>query len=94
MFDPVSEKDVVNNLAPSKEIAMNEESEPEDQEPDPRTSSEIRSGVATKLNAARKFDIKQLKNEIWKIMEPKIPAYYRDCVVGTTEFRVFLQKDK
>ena len=57
-FDPVAENSVINNLAPSKEIVMHEESEPEEPEPDARTSSEVRSGVAAKINAARKFDIK------------------------------------
>lgn len=93
-FDPVIENDVANNLAPTQNIAMHEDSDNEERPSDHRTSSEVRNGVTAKITAARKFDIKQLKAEIWKILEPKIPAYFRDSPIGTQDFRIYLQKDK
>ena len=51
-------------------------SEEERIEGDTRTSSEIKRAMAKRMYA-RRFDIKQLKAEIWKILEPRIPMYQR-----------------
>ena len=95
-YDPVQENDTINNLAPIKDAIMSDESEGENGAAveEPRTSSEIRSGLHLKINAARKFDIKQLKVEIWKILEPRIPAYYREANEGTQDAKIHLQKNK
>ena len=53
----------------------------EDDEPhrasDSRNSSDAKAGFVKKINNTRRFDIKQLKAEIWKILEPRVPSYYR-----------------
>jgi len=51
-------------------------SEEERIEGDTRTSSEIKRAMAKRMYA-RRFDIKQLKAEIWKTLEPRIPPYTR-----------------
>jgi len=88
-FDPVCENEGMT-IAQTKEIELQQDSEHEEPEQDHRTSSEIKSGLPSKINTGRKFDIKQLKVEIWKILEPKIPAYYRDAATGLHDFRIYL----
>jgi hypothetical protein len=57
-YDPVQENDTINHLAPIKDAIMSDESNGEAVVEEPRTSSEIISGLHLKINAAKKFDIK------------------------------------
>ena len=59
-----------------------------------RTSSEIRAGMLKKITT-RRFDIKQLKAAIWKVLEPRLPSYYRSYSRRQTQdFQIHLQKNK
>ena len=53
-----------------------------------RTSSEMKE---KKRVTMRRFDIKQLKAEIWKILETRLPSYYRtQAPQNTQDFRIHL----
>ena len=70
------QEDCEQMIRPIDDI-MDEGDGDEDDEEFQRTSKSRTSSKDGKKIAVRRFDIKQLKAEIWKILESRLPSYYR-----------------